>query len=154
MRNSAVSTATAFSLFLLSAVAVAHAELPGSCDLLSTKMATVLAGGPVADPMDAGFLCLYASDSVRSQVTLTVSRATKSDDDKYMKANGGAVTGDTYESIPGLGSPNLFIARADNKHSLIVFYHGKEVFLLVHRKMTPELKVAMIQAMKQILAKL
>jgi hypothetical protein len=131
-----------------------HAATPKSCDLLSSQMATVLAGGPVADHLDAGFLCLYPSDAAGTQVSLSVTNASDADADSYMKAKGGAGSGDTYESIPGLGDQNLFIAGTNQKHSLIVFYHQKEVFLLVHRTMTPELKAAMILTMKKILSKI
>jgi len=103
--------------------------------------------------MDAGFLCLYPSDSAGTQVSLSVTDTSAADADSYMQANGGAGQGDTYESIPGFGNQNLFVVGANQKHSFIVFYHNKEVFLFVHRKMTPELKAAMIQTMKQIIAK-
>jgi hypothetical protein len=151
--HAALSTAISF-LFFITAPCTSHAASPKACDLLSSQMAVVLAGGPVTDHMDAGFLCLYPSDSAGTQVSLSVTNASASDADSYMQAKGGAGPGDAYESIPGLGDQNLFVVGANQKHSFIVFYHNKEVFLFVHRKMTPELKAAMIQAMKEIIPKI
>jgi hypothetical protein len=58
------------------------------------------------------------------------------------------------ESLPGLGDQNLLLVRSSNQNGLVVIYHQKILTLSVQRHMTPDLKAAMVQAMRQILSKL
>ena len=125
-----------------------------ACDLLDAKMAASLAGGQVDAPMDTGFLCVYADESAKTQVMFSLTDASTQDAESYIQAHGGAKQGDTYESIPSLPSKNLFVVTSYQKHSLTVFVRGKEVNLIVHRHMTPELKATMVEVMKRILARL
>jgi hypothetical protein len=125
-----------------------------ACDLLDIQMAASLAGGKVDAPMNAGFLCVYADESAKTQVMFSLSDASIQDAESFIQAHGGAKQGDAYESIPSLPSKNLLVVTSYQKHSLTVFVGGKEANLIVHRPMTPELKANMVQVMKRILAQL
>jgi len=61
------------------------------------------------------------------------------------------------ELIPGLGEQNFLLIRPEsqkNQNALLVYSHGKLLTLGVQRKMTPDVKAAMVQVMRGILSKL
>jgi hypothetical protein len=97
-------------------------------------------------------MCFYSSAKGNSQATLSVSDGSGQAGPAFMKRKGGAVEGDKTESISDLGDLNLLVARASTQNTLTVFIHGEMVVLTVNRRMSPELKTAMVDAMKQMVA--
>jgi hypothetical protein len=154
MQEFAVTKFVTIAALFFAASTSLKAATRSACDLLDAKTAASLVGGNVDAPMDTGFACIYADVSAKTQVIFTLSDASIEDADAYIQSHGGAKQGDTYESIPGLPSKNLFVVTSYQKHSLTVFERGKEVNLIVHRPMSPDLKASMVRAMKRILAQL
>jgi len=145
---------SAFALLLSAGSGLSYAAPIRACSLLDSQTASVLAGGPVSEPFDAGWLCIYAADSEKTSVELAVSKITNAQEASFLKDNGGAKKGDTYESIPELPAKNQFAVTSYGKVGLTAFIHGKEINLIISRRFTPDLKSAMIQAMKEILSRL
>lgn len=152
MRKLIVIQHVALVVIIFTSGTILNAASRKACDLLDAQMAASLVSGKVDAPMDAGFLCVYANEPAKTQVMISVTDASVQDADSFIQAHGGAKQGDTYESIPNLPSKNLLVVTGYQKHSLTVFVGGKEVNLIVHRPMTPELKATMVAVMKRILA--
>lgn len=140
--------------FLFTDSTILSAASRTACDLLDAQMATSLAGAKVDAPMDGGFLCVYAAKNRKASVEFSVSDASTRDANRFLRSHGGAKQGDTYESIPSLPTKNLLVVASYQKHSLTVFVKEKEINLIVGRPMTPELKAAMVEVMKRVLARL
>jgi hypothetical protein len=147
------------SLFVLwLAAASACAATPKACDLFTAQTATALAGEAVGAPKDIeGKGCSYTTKS-GALIGLSVADMSPDDAKNYMVAMMSMVKSPaTTESIPGLGEQNFLLVRPEsqkNKNALLVIYHKKSLTLGVQRKMTPDLKAAMAQAMRQILSKI
>ena len=157
MKMQAAISVTAVLLVLFITPSSAHAT-PKACDLLSAQTATTLAGSPVGKPTDAeGASCTYqvTGKNASVQVILADAPGTKGSDaiESYKKAS---MAGAKTETIPGLGDENLLvgISRGMNQNILMVLYHQKMVALTVMGQATPELKAAMIQAVKQMIAQI
>ena len=149
-------TAVLFVLFI--AHPSARAAAPTACDLLSAQTAASLAGGPVGKPIDKnGKSCVYpiAGKITSIQVILTDAPGTSGADAiaPYQKLPASAAK---TETIPGLGDQNLLVAtiRGPREDILMVVYHQKMVALSVEAPNTPELKAAMIEAVKQMLTQI
>jgi hypothetical protein len=145
-------------LALAFAPAASRAATPAPCDLLPAKTAATLAGEAVGAPKDIqGKGCTYTAKS-GAVIGLVVADMAPDDAKNYMSAILSMVTAPaTTESVSGLGEQNFLLVRPDsqhNKNALLVIYHGKSLTLGVQRKMTPDLKAAMVQAMRQILSKI
>jgi hypothetical protein len=154
MRIRAVAPATAAFLALFMVHFTASAATPKACDLLSAQTATSLLGGPVNAPIDMqGIMCGYSTKTGSATVGLTVTQGMSANDFR-MIATAGAASHAAVEQISGLGDQSYLIGAAADRSSLLVSYHQQTLTLSVVKKMTPDLKAAMIQAMKQILAKL
>ena len=156
MRTPAIHSLTAALLVLFTATSAAHAATPKACELLDAQTAASLVGSAVGAPVDAqGVGCGYSTKSGSATVGLTMGDApgnAGADLIRVMKlsAGQGAIT----ESLPDLGEQNFLLVRPSNQNGLMVVYHHKILSLAVQRHMTPELKAAMIQAMRKILSKI
>jgi hypothetical protein len=63
--------------------------------------------------------------------------------------------GKTSEAIPSLGEWNSYVWDKDlDDHTLTVLYHGKVLILLARGSKNPNLKAAIVQAMRQAMQKL
>jgi hypothetical protein len=149
-------TAALFVLFI--APSSARAAAPTACDLLSAQTAALLAGGPVGKPIDKnGKSCMYPiTGKITSvQVIMTDAPGTSGADAIASYQKMPASTAKT-ETIPGLGDQNLLVVmnRGPRENILMVLYHQKMVALSVEGPNTPELKAAMIQAVKQMIAQI
>ena len=149
-------TAALFVLFI--APSSVPAAAPTACDLLSAQTAALLAGGPVGKPADKnGKSCMYPITGKITSVRVTVNDApgTSGADTiaSYQKMPASAAK---TETIPDLGDQNLLVVtiRGPREDILMVLYHEKMVALSVEGPDTPELKAAMIQAVKQMLAQI
>jgi len=155
--HAALSCGTSlFVLFL--AASTARAATPTACDLFTTQAAAALAGDAVGAPKDIqGKGCSYTTKS-GALIGLAVADMAPDDAKDYMVAMRSMVSSPaTTETIPGLGEQNFLIVRPESqkdKNALLVIYHQKSLTLGVQRKMTPNLKAAMVQAMRQILSKI
>lgn len=150
--QSASSIATAL-LILVIAATTALAAPVNSCELFNPQAAATLFGGPLQPPMAMGTMCMYTNAS-GPVVQLAVGPASGASGADFVKAKMGASPGDATESIPGLGDQNLFDARPNNWNVLTVFYHQKMLVFSVQKHLTPALEAAMIQAVRQIIAKI
>lgn len=132
------------------------AASPDACDLLHPKLAASLFGAPLRDPLhlDRGTACVYSARSGDGNVNLDLTEAQGMTVSQYRITKGSALQGQKAESIPGLGEESFMILPGPGKSHLSVFYHQKIVVLGVDRSMTPQLRTEMIDAMKQILARL
>jgi hypothetical protein len=149
-------TAALFVLFI--APSTARAATPKACDLLSAQIASSLAGSPVGKPADmSGKSCRYSVTGKRTSVQVIVTEApgTSGADAIATYKKMPASTAKT-ETIPGLGDQNLLVVmiRGPQESILMVVVHEKMVALSVEEQFTPELKAAMVQAMKQMIAQL
>jgi hypothetical protein len=101
--------------------------------------------------------CKYATKS-GANIGIAIMNMAKDDANSYMAAMKSMVVAPaTTEVIPGLGEQNFLLVRPEsqkNLNALLVMYHGKLVTLGVQRKMTPDLKAAMVQVMRGILGKI
>jgi hypothetical protein len=155
MRKPIVIQLVIFIAFLFRGSITLSAAPQRACALLDDQMAASLAGDKVNAPMDAGFLCVYSAENpAKTPIMFSVSTASPRDAKSFLQSHGGAKQGDTYESIPSLPNQNLLVVTAYQKHSLTVFVKGEELNLIVGRPMTPELKAAMVEVMKRVLARL
>jgi len=155
MRTQAIISLTAALLLLLTATSAAHAATPKACELLDAKTAASLAGSAVGAPADVqGVGCFYTTKSGSATVGLTMADAPANAGSDVTRAMKMASPGATTESIPDLGDQNLLIVRTSNQNGLMVVYHHKTLSLAVQQRMTPDLKAAMIKAMRQIMSKL
>jgi hypothetical protein len=156
MRIRAVAPATAAFLILFMVHFAASAATPKACDLLSAQTASSLLGGPVNLPVDmSGIGCSYMTKSGSAVVGLIVTDAQGMTADNFkMIQTAGAASHAAVEQIPGLGEVSYLVGGGADRNVLAVLYHQKTLALSVQRKMTPDLKTAIIQAMKQILAKI
>jgi hypothetical protein len=155
--NAALAGATSL-LALLLATASTRAATPKACDLLTAQTAATLAGeavGPPKDGQEKG--CGYTTKS-GTLIGLAITDMAADDAKSYMIAMRSMVTSPaTTETIPGLGDQNFLIVRPEsqkNQNALLVIYHQKSLALGVTRKMTPDLKAAMVQFIRQILPKI
>jgi len=142
-------------LVLFVAAASTHAAAPTACQLLNPDAASSLMGSPASAPVDMqGRGCAYSDKAGSKSVSFTFNDASMSVGDftMMMKSQGGM--GGTVETIPGVGEQNFFFIKPGNQNTFTVYYHGKMLTLSAQMKMTPALKTAMIQTMKQILAKI
>jgi len=154
MRILAALSATAGCLLFLATPFKASAADPKACDALPPQTAAALAGGPVGSAMDVGAMCAYVLKSGGS-VGLVFQPIQPGDEAKSVQVQQSAAgPGVTTETVSGLAGPAVLIMRPGNMNVLAAGYHAKVVLLSVPGKMTPALKSAMIQAMKQALAKL
>ena len=144
----------AVALFaLLVATTAAYAAPLNSCELFNPQAAATLFGSPLQPPMPVGTMCMYSNAS-GPVITLSVSPAPGSAGADFVRVKMGAGPGDTTESIPRLGDQNLFDARPNNWNVLTVFSHQKMLTFSVQKHLTPALKATMIQAARQIIAKI
>jgi hypothetical protein len=148
-------TAAFFVLFIAPTAARAT---PKACDLLSAQTAASLAGSPVGSPIDVkGSSCTYhvTGKTTSVQVIFADAQGTKGSDEiaSYKKMPSTVAR---TETIPDLGDQNLLVAtsRGPSDNILMVLYHQKMVALSVEGQITPELKAAMIQAMKRMMAQI
>jgi len=129
-----------------------RADAPKACDLFSAQAAMALTGAPVQNAMNAPIVCAYTSESNSTQANLTVSTVTSDFGPKYVKvAHDGPIKG---ELLSGVGDEAFFAVQPNDMNVIIAFSHLKMINLSVKKKLDPALKAAMIQAVKQIVAKL
>ena len=151
----ALAVSASFAV-LFTACSVAHAALPTACQLLDAQTAARLAGGAVATTVDGReILCAYGLKSGNANVLLQVNYAPGTDGSDTipaMRMAAGQVG--TAESIPGLGDHNLLYTKGSQGSFFLVYYHQKMLQLSVGRQLTPDLKAAMVQAIRQMLSKL
>jgi len=158
MRIHAALAGVTSLLVLLLVAASACAATPKACDLFTAQTAAALVGEAVGTPKDVqGKGCTYTTKS-GALVGLGIQDMTSDDAKSYMVAMISMISAPAHtESIPGLGERNFLVVRPDSqndKNALLVYYHQKQVTLGVQRKMTPDLKAAMVQAIRQILSKI
>jgi hypothetical protein len=153
MRIQSSSSFAGALLVLLVAPPAAYAAPPNTCELFNPQAAATLFGGPLQPPMPVGAMCMYTNAS-GPVITLSVSPAPGSAGADFVRVKMGAGPGDTTESIPGLGDQNLFDARPNGWNVLTVFSLQKMLTFSVQKHLSPALKAAMIQAARQIIAKI
>jgi hypothetical protein len=156
MRIPASLLAVAAPFILFTIPSVACAATSKACDLLSPQTAASLAGGPVNAPVEIpGMGCLYSAKTGAATVGLSVNDVQGTGSTNFTRQMQMSVgQGATMEQIPGLGEQSGLVVRTSGDNSLTVLYHQKTLTLSAQKKMTPELKAAMVEAMKQILTKL
>ena len=103
-----------------------------------------------------GILCGYSGKSSNASVALHLDYAPGSDGSDMIPAmRMAAAQVGTSESIPGLGDRNLLSIMRPARNAIVVYYHNKMLSLTIdNRPMTPDLKAAMVQAMRQMVGKL
>jgi hypothetical protein len=163
MRLHAVSAGVTSFLVYLLAAASAGAATPKACDLVTAQTAATLAGEAVGDQKEVeakdkkGDGCKYTSKS-GGNIGIAIVDMAADDAKSYMSAMRSMVAAPaTTEVIPGLGEQNFLLVRPEsqkNQNALLVIYHGKSLTLGVQRKMTPDVKAAMVQVMRGILSKI
>ena len=150
MRIRSISLFALALAFLSLTLSTAHAADVKACDALSAPVATSFIGAPLKGPIDAqGFGCSYGSSG--GAIALVIADAgglTADDFSMSMRAYAES------EKIPGLGDAGFWVKAGPNSYGLMVLYHHKTVRFKVDKKMTPELKTQMIDAMKQMLTKI
>jgi len=133
-----------------------HAATPSACQLLNSQAASSLLGSPANPPMDGGgVVCIYSDKGASKTLSLNIQSATfrASDFETQTRMQGFGAT--NSEVVPGVGEANKLLFFSGDHSALMVLYHGELLTLGVMRmKMTPDLKTAMIQTMKQILGKI
>jgi hypothetical protein len=127
--------------------------LPKACDLLTAQGAASLLGGPAGLLMDGGVVCGYSAKSGGGTATFSLSEGGATDANLAMMTRDIGGGGYQKETISGLGDQCVYVVRTGDHLSLTVFYHKNVLVLSVVKKATPEIKAAMIQSMKQMLAK-
>jgi hypothetical protein len=152
--KAAISVTTSLFVLLITPC-LAHAT-PKACDLLSSKIAASVAASPVGNPVDTkGVSCAYAVPKKNLFVQITIGdlpgTTAVSTIESYKKTT---PPGTTMETIPNLGDQGLLVISSTNLDSLVVAYHQKLISLNIQTKMTPELKAAMVKAMKQMIAQI
>ncbi len=155
--HAALAGVTSLLVFLLAASS-AHAATPTACDLLTAQTAAALAGEAIGAPKDVqGKGCTYTTKS-GANIGFVITDMAADDAKNYVASMRLMVTAPaTTELIPGLGDQNYLLVRPEsqkNKNALQVIYHQKLLTLGVQRKMTPDLKAAMVQFMRQTLSKI
>ena len=163
MRFRAVAAGVISVFVFLLAAAPARAATPKACDLLTAQTAASLAGEAVGAQKEEeakdnkGSGCKYTSKS-GGNIGIAIVDMAADDAKSYMAAMKSMVAAPAAtEVIPGLGEQNFLLVRPEsqsNKNALLVIYHGKSLTLGVQRKMTPDLKAAMVQVMRGILSKI
>jgi hypothetical protein len=149
----ALSIAAALCVAFTATLAPA-ATPPKVCELLDAQTAASLAGSAVGSPMEVPtVVCGYSSAGATVSLALRDMPGT-SGGEAIQAMKRTTLQGAQTESIPGLGEQNFLIVKTPNQNSLTVLYHKKLLSLSVQRRMTPELKTAMVQAMRQMLSKL
>jgi len=155
MRMRVVLSLSAALLVLLAAPAV-RAAGPTACQVFPSQTASTLLGSPVGLPVDmAGIGCGYSNKDASATATVTVVDQPALTAEEFQKsinmlaAGGGAKA----ETISGLGEANAFWIRPGNQNSISVLYHHKMISLAVQKAMTPALKSAMIDTIRQIVSK-
>lgn len=156
--HAALAGITSVLVFLL-ANPSARAATPTACDLFTAQTAASLVGEPVVpakrDPQGRG--CSFTTKS-GANVGFAIVDMSADDAKSYMATMKSMVAPPaTTEGIVGLGDQNFLLVRPEsqkNLNSLLVTYHQKSLTLGVQRKMTPDLKAAMVQFMRQVLAKI
>jgi hypothetical protein len=147
---------------LLSAATAAHAATPKACDLLTLPAASSLWGGaldsvtPLGDPG-----CNYSrphDEWVMIQL-FDASKWAANAPMIFKMLIGGTPQGGTGEPIPGLGEMATFTTSSPDPNktfdSMVAVYgHGHSFKLSVRGSANPHLKQDLIQAAKQMLAKL
>jgi len=146
----------AVALIVLSiATCTCHAASPKACDLLSAQAAASLLPGTVGAPQDfGGILCVYMAKGGASAASLSLTDAPAAASINIYNAVKASYGKSATESIPGLGEQNFLFVQPSNKNGLTVLYHQKIVVLNAQVPMTPTVKSALIQTMKQILPRL
>ena len=149
---------------LLASTAAASAAPPiKPCDLLSQSAAAALWGGPVDAPHERGALmCEY--NRLHDEWVLTQlydAHAWGSNAPMMFKMLlGGTPTGGTGEPIPGLGELATFTSASPEPDGKVVDYmvsvygRGHALKITVRRSTNPHLKQDLIQAARQMFAKL
>ena len=149
---------------LLASTAAARAATPVKpCDLLSQSAAASLWGGPVQTPMDrAGAGCMYSRDHDEWILTQLYDAHSWGNNAPmiFKMLLGGTPDGGTGEPIPGFGEMATFTSASPEPNGKVVDYmvsvygHGHALKITVRRSSNPHLKQDMIQAAKQMFAKL
>jgi hypothetical protein len=149
---------------LLLSTAAAHAATPVKpCDLLSQSAAASLWGGAIESVRPLGEVgCSYErphDEFVLTQIYDAHSWGSNAPM-MFKMLLGGTPSGGTGEPIPGLGEMATFTSaspEADGKvvdYMVSVYGHGHALKITVRRSTNPHLKQDLIQAAKQIFAKL
>jgi len=158
MRTHAAVPLVAVLFSLLAIPAVADAATPKACDLLSAQTATSLLGAAVGKPTDMkGATCTYVCTSGNATIALGIADSSGTDgahDIQVLQMMASQEKGTTTKSIAGLGEQSFLVTRTSNKNAIVLVYHQKMLTLAVQRPMTPELEKAMVQTLRQVLAKL
>jgi hypothetical protein len=150
-------------LILLTASLPLHAADPKICDLITRQQASAIAG----DPVDAGAeqnlmkgasMCLFSATGSGGQ---TVSVGVMSKDAFYggsaaamFRIATTAKTGDTAESIPGLGEAAVLVTSGTDDDSLNILYHDRIINVDATGSKNHSLRASLIDAAKTILGKL
>jgi hypothetical protein len=135
----------------LAACSIARAAPVKPCDLLTQEAASRLLGAPAEPPVDQGVLCRF-SHSADSEVAVAVVEAGRNGAQLFTAVVQPG-EGETAEPVPGLGELSSFIHSATHS-SLAVLFHGRILTLGVRNSANPELKAALVQTAKDMLARL
>ena len=152
MRIQLFLAVAAASLAVVTTPRPAHAATK-PCDLLSSQDATALLQTPVKPLLQMDRYCgyQYISDKVNTNLGLSLSSAGAANAATLNKLAG---KGDTTETIADLGDANILIGKDRDLYTLTVIYHGQLLSLAASKRQSPELKAAVIQEMRVILAKI
>jgi len=143
------------ALTALFAAAMPASASPKACDLLNAQAAASLVGGPVQAPIDmGGVICGYSAQSGDNRAGLTITGPPPAGVNLKNSIGRAVDKGNTFEVIPGLGEQAVLLVKDGHDAGMTVIYGQKFLILTVERPMTPALKSAMIQTMKQIISKL
>jgi len=158
MRMHAAFLPSASLVVLLAIPSTAYAGKPKACNLLDAQTAVSIVGSPVSTPIDMqGMGCVYQTTSGSETVELVMVDSAGTDGAitmRNLQMVSAQSQGTTTESIPSLGEQNFLLVRNSNLNGLMVLYHQKMFTLSVQKHMTPDVKAAMVQAMRQVLSRM
>jgi hypothetical protein len=130
-----------------------------SVQLASQTFGSALQAG-VEDPAAMGTQCSFLSAGSEAKLEFTISDAnalatalhgTMTDVKKLIKDQ---ETNRPSETIPSLGEWNSYLHASRAINSLTVMYHGMVLYLVADGAPNPDLKAAMVEAMRQTMKKL
>jgi hypothetical protein len=143
-------------LLLCSEVAVAAPQTTKTCEVLSQAAASALFGSPLDPPRGTFPSCAYfgAGGDDKKGLIVAVIEIPHVDMAAMYKQLLHADPTSRVEPVSGVGEQANFVITSDGTIGLQVLYHNNIVQIGASNSPNPNIKAAIVQAMRQILQKI